>query len=132
MEGENIPEFQQIANQFCVWYYTMQNSENKEALAGVYSDQSLFTLQEKQIVGRNSIMEKLTNDLGQTEKKPAHYIAQPSFDSQGEQTILISVIGDLKVTPEEDNVIPFFEIFLLQNIDGNFLVKNQIFSTHSL
>lgn len=134
-QQEEIPQFQLIANQFVQWYYEIHNSENRPALRGVYDQNSFLTYQDKQLVGVDSIMEKiLDQQLSQMIKIPQpsiQPIAQPSFESSGAQLLLITVFGELKVTPEEDNTIPFVEIFLLQPTENSFVIKNQIFTTHS-
>jgi len=126
---QEIPQFQLIANQFVQWYYETHNSENRPALQGLYNQNSFLTYQNDQLVGSENIIKKILDEqLSQMVKIPQpniQPIAQPSFDSSGAQLLLITVFGELKLTPEEENTIPFVEIFLLQPIENSFVIKNQ-------
>ena len=134
------PEFAQFADMFVDTYYNIQNSDNKDELRAVYFDKSLLTIKQDQLVGVDAIMEKLGNgneQLAPMKKIPVNWIPQPVIDpSSGEQTneLIISVYGNLSFNnfETEDGVMPFFEVFFLQIHEGNFIIRNQVFTPHTL
>lgn len=122
----------QLADSFVEYYYRM-NNENKEELASIYTEASLITFQDTQIMGINprngslNIMERLTGEaLGSMIKKPIVWQAQQSVSD----TFLVCVQGSVRMSQEEAEELSFYEVFLIgRNEEGNFFIINQIFST---
>lgn len=129
-------ELQRFARAFVDWYYGKFNT-NKEEVLGLYNESSLVTFQEKQYSGTNQMTNKLWIEetitspyLIQMTKTPSPFFTiQPSIGN----TVLISVQGNCRMTPEEAEEIGFFEIFLVAQVEGGgFVILNQIFSTASV
>lgn len=120
--------FENYARQFAEIYYNLYNDiDQRRNLAEIYTPNSLLTLNNKQIVGNNDIMEELMN-LKNHRKLHQHVTAQPSLND----TILLTVQGQTGFLDDNGQVetpLEFFEIFLIGQENGQFFIINQIFST---
>ncbi|KAH0791185.1 nuclear transport factor 2 [Histomonas meleagridis] len=124
-----LHEVTEIARNFAQFYYGLYNDVNKRAqLQSLYTDQSCFTMQNSTFSGQQQIMSKLMDEgMLSNMKACTNFIAQPSVPG----TILISVQGETMFQGEE-NTLAFLEIFLIGQVQGSFVILNQIFSTHGV
>jgi hypothetical protein len=127
-----------LARQFIEAFYEIFNPptepgipSRRNEIAPFYTDQSLATFQNVELVGREAIMQFwLGENLEQMRKIPAHIMAQPSIGG----TIVIIVQGELKTTPDEEMTLTFVEVIVLipDESTGQYYIVNHIQSTHSV
>ena len=129
-----MSEAQAFADAFVNWYFQNFN-ENKEALADVYGEGTLITFQDFQISGVNqrgvlNIMDRfLSPGLQGMTMRAVTITAQPSVEG----TALICVQGNCRMSPDEAEELPFYEIFIIGRTEaGGFQIINQVFSTASV
>ncbi|KAE8146548.1 hypothetical protein BDV25DRAFT_162280 [Aspergillus avenaceus] len=118
-----MADFQNIAQQFVQFYYQTFDSD-RQALAGLYREQSMLTFETNSVQGVASVMEKLTSLPFQ---KVAHQVstldAQPSNQQGG---ILVMVTGALLVD-EEQKPMNYTQTFQLLPDQGSYFVFNDVF-----
>ena len=107
-------------------------ADKRENLAQLYTPESLCTMQGEELVGVEKIMEKLMSeglrDVIRSDDEAQIFItSQPSLNG----TILIVCQGVMKMTPLEENPLPFTETFVIAPAGGSVQIVNQIFTTHS-
>lgn len=140
-------DFKAIAKNFVDTYYAMYNTHPSQGeeyarihLGQIYTDQTLATFQDREMVGVQDIMnfialpsidpdtrEEIPCPLINHMKRPEHHLAQPSINN----TILIWVQGTSGFTDQE-NTQPFTEIFLIAQEEGRFFIINEVFSLHGV
>jgi hypothetical protein len=123
-----------LAQQFIQTYYewfnprSVDEPSDREQCGNLYIDESILTMQDQQFIGREQIMERLLDSrLSQVQKAPQVITAQPSIHG----LILVAVQGAIMMSFEEENSLPFIEIFLLvpDLESGAYFILNQIHST---
>ena len=131
--------FSQIGEQFVDAYFSTWNPKFNEGgqivevtrqhLHELYTPESLLTMQQNEIVGADDIMRYLTRDDLQGVLKQKEFVnCQPTVGG----AILVLVQGAMKMTPAEQQTIPFSEIFIiLPTPNGKVLIMNQVMTTHS-
>nr|VWO99288.1 Uncharacterized protein [Ganoderma boninense] len=113
-----------IAKQFTDFYYSTFDT-NRAGLASLYRDFSMLTWEGTQLVGTNSISEKL---VGLPFEKVQHKIstldAQPSNPNVA--SLIVSVTG-LLIVDDSPNPLQYSQIFQLIPDGGSYYVYNDIF-----
>ncbi|KAI6151070.1 nuclear transport factor 2 [Pisolithus tinctorius] len=111
-----------IAKHFTDFYYQTFGNDRSQ-LAALYRPESMLTWEGKQILGVQAIVEKLTTlPFTKVQHQVVTMDAQPSWPNTN---LIVSVTGFLKV--DEDNPIPFSQVFHLVSSDNSFYVYNDIF-----
>ncbi|XP_063120564.1 nuclear transport factor 2-like [Rattus norvegicus] len=114
------PTWEQIGSSFIQHYYQFDNDRTQ--LGAIYIDASCLTWEGQQFQGKAAIVEKLSS-------LPFQKI-QPSITAQDHQPtsdscIISMVVGQLKA--DEDAIMGFHQMFLLQNINDAWVCTNDMF-----
>jgi len=112
-----------VARAFVEHYYRTFD-QNRSALAGLYTDQSIMTFQSQKFQGQHQIVEKLTQLPFQTcQHRIVSFDAQPSVSGG----LLVFVIGE--ILPEgEHHALRFSQVFHLAPMNNSFIVTNDMFT----
>mmetsp|Transcript_12526 Transcript_12526/g.20183 ORF Transcript_12526/g.20183 Transcript_12526/m.20183 type:complete len:124 (+) Transcript_12526:133-504(+) len=114
---------EEIANAFVQHYYRTLDT-GVDALAGLFSPQSMMTFEGQQHQGTESILAKLKS-VGQVSHDIKSTDVQPSINSSA---IVIFVTGIIKIGTDNPNPLHFCEVFQLVSSGGNnYFVNNVIF-----
>ena len=126
--------YHEIARQFLEQYYSLYNADPVDGqlprmqLAQVYREQSLFSIQNDEIIGANNIMQKICSEnLINHRKRVDNFLTQPSLNN----SLLIVVQGTSGFTDQEFQQM-FTEIFFVVHENSNFFIVNQFFSLHGV
>ncbi|KAL7754178.1 Nuclear transport factor 2 [Sorochytrium milnesiophthora] len=117
-------DFRAVGKGFTDYYYSLFDS-NRQQLRALYREHSMLSFEGTDIVGVNSIMEKIE---GLPFQKIVHNIlsvdAQPSHPQLG--SIMVTVTGQL-VTDDEAKPLFFCQTFNLMPENSSYWVFNDIF-----
>ncbi|KAL3151307.1 nuclear transport factor 2 [Trebouxia sp. C0009 RCD-2024] len=113
---------EQIAKAFTDHYYPTFD-QNRGALAGLYSDQSVLCFEGQKVQGTQAIVSKLTSLPFQRCQHKVTSLDSHAVPSGG---VLVFVTGQL-LTEGESRPMPFSQVFHLANISGSWVVTNDIF-----
>mmetsp|Transcript_25806 Transcript_25806/g.31814 ORF Transcript_25806/g.31814 Transcript_25806/m.31814 type:complete len:122 (-) Transcript_25806:174-539(-) len=112
---------QEVAQAFVQHFYTTFDS-SPEGLASLYSAQSMLTFEGNQLMGSESIMQKLRS-VGPVKHDVKSMDVQPSSNANA---VVIFVTGNIKIGG--DNPLHFCEMFqLVSTGPGAYYVHNDVF-----
>ncbi|XP_059468719.1 probable nuclear transport factor 2 isoform X1 [Neocloeon triangulifer] len=118
------PNFEEIGREFVKQYYSLfDNQDTRLGMAVFYNaESSLLTFEGKQLQGALNIIEKFsTLGFKNINRVITTVDSQPMLDGG----VLISVLGRLQC--DEDPPHEFTQIFILQAIQGSFVLMHDIF-----
>lgn len=123
--------FEELGKAFVQHYYT-QLATNREALQGLYADNSMMTFEGAPFSGKQNIATKI---MGLTFKTIQHQITccdcqpvifpPPVPGQPNEEAVFVMVMGKLKT--DEDPPHSFSQTFLLKKSDTSIYIANEVF-----
>lgn len=116
-------DFQQLAQNFCDFYYGQFDSDRSQ-LGNLYREQSMLTFENAQMQGAKAIIEKLTSlPFGKLQHKITTLDAQPASPNGD---VIVMVTGQLLV---DDEQMPqrYSQVFHLIPEGSSYFVFNDIF-----
>ncbi|KNC86268.1 hypothetical protein SARC_01590 [Sphaeroforma arctica JP610] len=117
-----MAQFKEVGEQFAAFYYQTFDS-NRALLANLYQADSMMTWEGAACQGQQAILEKLSGLGFQTVQ---HNITKMDCQPGPENCVLVMVIGQLKA--DQDQPLPFSQVFQLKSLNGNYYIYNDIFS----
>lgn len=119
--------YKQLAYDFCVQYYNTFDL-NFQNLIYIYKPDSMFTFMDQEVIGYNNLYNLWINNYGIY--KFTHVITSITSQPVGTKTLLISVVGTIKVndhlyaSPDQ----PFVETLIIQkDADEIFYIHGTMF-----
>ncbi|GFN97562.1 nuclear transport factor 2 [Plakobranchus ocellatus] len=120
------PSFNDIGRSFASHYYNLfDTKEQRPQIAALYHPtDSLLTFEGQQIQGQQAIVEKMKGiPLEDMQRTVTTLDCQPTADGG----VLISVLGQLKNSSENDKVMGFSQTFLIKPFNNSFFIFHDIF-----
>ncbi|KAH9515493.1 putative nuclear transport factor 2 [Bulinus truncatus] len=120
------PNFDSIGKQFVEQYYAVfDQKEIRSQVAILYHpSESLLTFEGQQFQGSEAIAEKMkTIPLDNMMRQITTIDCQPTFDGG----VLVTVIGQLKNSAENDKPMGFSQTFVLKPANNTFYICHDIF-----
>lgn len=113
-----------IMNNFCKFYYDKYDN-NFDELRSIYTDESLFTYLDEEIIGFSDYKNRIKS---YGIYKFIHYNISPTAQPVGNKTLIISVTGNIRVN-YNPTTYKFSEVIMLQRekYSNNYFVYNTIF-----
>ncbi|MET9572441.1 nuclear transport factor 2 family protein [Streptomyces virginiae] len=105
-------------------HYCQTFDNQREGLAKYYREQSMLHFEGEARLGRESIMEKLTNSFLKTQHRISTFDAQPTNIVPG--AVLILVNGEVLID-DEPRALQFTQTFHLIPDDKSYWLLNDIF-----
>nr|XP_058133925.1 nuclear transport factor 2-like [Dasypus novemcinctus] len=119
------PVWEQVGTSFVLLYYRHFDADRVQ-LGAFYTDASRLSWEGELFLGREAIVEKLTNIPFQ---KIQHFITSQDHQPAPDNCILSMVVGKLKV--DEELAMEFHQSFVLKNINDKWICINDIFRVAS-
>jgi hypothetical protein len=117
-----MADFNSIAQEFVKFYYSTFDT-NRQALGGLYREDSMLTFEQTPFLGAINILEKLQNlPFQKVEHRTDTVDAQPGIAD----SIIVMVTGALMVEGS-DRPMSFTQLFSLKPDSGSYYVYNDVF-----